>query len=731
MASVALPKLGISLDALKAFISSSRVSLEGLSTAQVCALVIKPLTQDTGKSYCELYEGTALVGVPTVFVSHAWSHCFLDVVAALLQWAGRQSPEAPSPVYWFDVFSNPQHGTVDRPFEWWNTVFTSSVGEIHHTLLVLRWEDLNSGPLTRAWCLVEIVATLQTCSKLDVVMSPVEEAKFTAALLDNFTTVVDSTCAVDVETSSAYHGASCRSNPHGLCADVISGAISACPDDRSRILTSVRTGIGFFETNKRVKERMREWMADAGRAALQGLPTGSRSLSALLPNVAHLLSDLGYRTEAEALYREALAGAEALGLESAEALAALNNLAVFLQDGGELVSAESLFERAMSVHQRRGDSGTPEASLAELRCMLNLGRVKRDLGQFDVAAPLLYQALKGFRSAVGTDDHETLAALTSCALLESACSRPDAAEALFREALEGYRRIRVRHHPEILLAMENVAQAQLVRGRLVEAEILFREALEGQRLTLGDRHPDTLMGAMNVGLTLQNRGAYVDAAPLLREALEGCRNTLRPGHPRTLLALRSMAALFVDLGDLAAAEPLLRDALGDTRCCFGREHPDTLRCLMELAELLVERGDFEAAEPLFVDAIETASVFDAESAEVARARHGLLACFSALGKDDGIAAQRALIDARSVRLQLGPHEHPLQRIVAVGCYPGSKATCDACSRQRLSVDFHCGVCCFDLCEPCFVRTGSNALTFAPHESVADAAGQLHEGDKPT
>jgi hypothetical protein len=274
-----IPRLGITIEGIRAFIRSLPTPLDGKTTTEVCPFV-KTATLATLRSYVEdlAAAGSPHVGDATAFASHAWSYLFLDVVAAMEAWEAKRLARLggggggggapPSPTFfWFDVFSNPQHGAIARPFEWWQTTFKENVRRIGHTLLILAWEDPK--PLKRAWCLVEIVATLEAGAGFEVIMAPREEELFVTALTEQFGTIVEKTCTVDVAKASAYHGAECLEG--GVCRDVASGAIAACPRDLQRIMEATERGIGFQEANKRVIGGMREWMAGAGKGALVGM----------------------------------------------------------------------------------------------------------------------------------------------------------------------------------------------------------------------------------------------------------------------------------------------------------------------------------------------------------------------------------------------------------------------------------------------------------------------------
>ena len=81
-------------------------------------------------------QGPEMIAPATVFVSHAWRHEFLDVVAALEDWDSHQLKPS---VFWIDVFSVNQHRTEDKDFTWWSTTFKDSIGKLGRTLLVLEW----------------------------------------------------------------------------------------------------------------------------------------------------------------------------------------------------------------------------------------------------------------------------------------------------------------------------------------------------------------------------------------------------------------------------------------------------------------------------------------------------------------------------------------------------------------------------------------------------------------
>jgi hypothetical protein len=159
-----VPFLGISLAGVQSFIESvgGASALTGLTTTEVVRKYLKPQTAAlSGVSFCEQNAAKNFVQRATVFVSHAWSHVFMDLVDALEardndRKANLAGPFSylPEEYFWLDFFCNCQHTTHQRPFIWWATTFADAIAAIGTTVLVLGFEDPK--PLSRAWCLFEI-----------------------------------------------------------------------------------------------------------------------------------------------------------------------------------------------------------------------------------------------------------------------------------------------------------------------------------------------------------------------------------------------------------------------------------------------------------------------------------------------------------------------------------------------------------------------------------------------
>ena len=96
-----------------------------------------------------------------------------------------------------------QHSGEALPQAWWATAFKQGIGAIEHTCLVLApWRA--PVPMTRAWCLWELLCTKQGGARLTVQLPPAEARAFSKALVDDFDTIAGAIGAIDVRRAEAF-----------------------------------------------------------------------------------------------------------------------------------------------------------------------------------------------------------------------------------------------------------------------------------------------------------------------------------------------------------------------------------------------------------------------------------------------------------------------------------------------------------------------------------------------
>eukprot|EP00808_Paulinella_micropora_P002268 g45293.t1 len=127
-------------------------------------------------------------------------------------------------------------------------------------------------PLTRAWCLWEILCTFWTKSTFEIILPPKEEKSLLESLVtqEGFNSINTMLATVDVANAKAWKA-----------------------EDQKKILKAVaKTGEGIHGLNKVVVEQLRDWLAKTAKAAIPEEPSSKDALS-LIRGVAILMSNQG------------------------------------------------------------------------------------------------------------------------------------------------------------------------------------------------------------------------------------------------------------------------------------------------------------------------------------------------------------------------------------------------------------------------------------------------------
>jgi hypothetical protein len=233
-----------------------RDNLLELTTKQVCDTFILENTKEKKTSYCDMLldidDKTKAVDKANVFVSHAWSYQFLEVIEALSDHFGHA---ADSTYVWIDIFTVNQHTRhVKKPAEWWKDTFKNAIHRINHTVVVINpWDS----PVVfqRAWCLWELYCSYNL-QKLNIVMTRKAQEKYSSDLTRNsvdFNSVEIILRQIDCSKSECYD-----------------------PTEQESIHEIIRTTVGFDKMDSLIFLKYRELMITVGsRASGSTRRTGS------------------------------------------------------------------------------------------------------------------------------------------------------------------------------------------------------------------------------------------------------------------------------------------------------------------------------------------------------------------------------------------------------------------------------------------------------------------------
>ena len=231
------------------------------------------------------------------------------------------------------------------------------------------------------------------------------------------------------------------------------------------------------------------------------------------------------------------------------------------------------------------------------------------------AEPVMREALRKCREALGGDHYQTLGCVSHLAHVLHAQGNVLEAERLLQQAVKGMRVQNGVHHPETLAATSRLISLLRMDGRLEEAEELCREAYAACSGALGESHPDALGLLCNLASLLQLQGRLGEAEPVLRTAWQQMRTELGEKHPNVLAATNNLGLLLMAQGKIGEAEPLLMKVVLKKRAILGRKSPSTLSSVGSLVDLLLEQGKLREAETAIADAFEVSTQVNGE-------RHG-------------------------------------------------------------------------------------------------------------
>jgi tetratricopeptide (TPR) repeat protein len=265
---------------------------------------------------------------------------------------------------------------------------------------------------------------------------------------------------------------------------------------------------------------------------------------------------------------------------------------------GNSVTAREILDRgAARIERELTDQPEVRAFMMD-----TIGRVYQGLGLFDVARPLLAEALRIRRELWGEDHAQVADSLDRVARLAMVSDEPLDAEPMFRQALAMKEKWLGPRHPSVALTMNHLAMVLRRREDLEPAETLAREALAIRRETLGNDHADVAESLHDLGTVLASRGKLDEAETTLRQALDLDRR-LHGDAPVVVIGLNSLATVLESRGDAAGAAVAIDEALAIARRIHGDEHPDVAHTMWRAGRLARLQGELDEAESLLDDSI--------------------------------------------------------------------------------------------------------------------------------
>lgn len=517
------PKKGVKIELLRKI---RELSEPTWTTTDVSDKLVKPWTDELKCSFAEMMEkkhsvlphpdlgmtyDECFTSNARVFVSHAWRYEFSCLVEAVetffideLVVTGENAGclqshrlTAVNTSLWIDLFVNDQWNAPSLPYEWWSGTFLSAIGEIGHTMLVLSpWND--PIPLTRAWCLWEILCTIRTKSKLTVQLSAKHRRQFQEEYRKNENCLLAALSKIDVQKSEAWKA-----------------------DDRDMIFEAVRktdvspTLRGFRGVNNLIMDHLRSW--------------ATTSVKEMITDPFYKLSATGEKQS-----------------ETDERWAAVRNkalLAGLYHTQSKLIEAADIYNECILEMRSLTHRHDPEL----LRLKARLAALYRCARMYDFAQHIYIEIYESFHDSLGKNNPDTLRILSYQAKIFQLKGDLDSALAVYSVILEQFneKRILPPDHNDTLQIMQNLGQIYSDKGMYDEALEMFRAAFEGYERNNGVDvdHPDTLRTVHGIGIVMQNQKKFIEAELLLTRAHIGLERVLGAKHPEVVKVAANAAAL--------------------------------------------------------------------------------------------------------------------------------------------------------------------------------------------
>ncbi|HEU0178664.1 MAG TPA: serine/threonine-protein kinase [Blastocatellia bacterium] len=273
----------------------------------------------------------------------------------------------------------------------------------------------------------------------------------------------------------------------------------------------------------------------------------------------------------------------------------LDTIGQLYQSIGLYDRAQPLMEEALKLRRQALGNESPDVATS----LNHLGEVGRLKGDYARSEPLFREALAMRRKLLGDESKDVAESLHKMGVLLVDRGSFGEAESLLREALALRRKLFGDETAEVADSLHSLGRLMWRTGKLHEAELLYRQALNLRRKVYGADHPSVAHSLNNLAITLQEQGDLRGAETIFREALAMRRKLLGEEHPEVAVSLANLASVLQDQKEYDEAERLFRQVLTLKHKVLGEEHPLLANTMHNLAMLLRDKGDYEEAEALY------------------------------------------------------------------------------------------------------------------------------------
>ena len=235
----------------------------------------------------------------------------------------------------------------------------------------------------------------------------------------------------------------------------------------------------------------------------------------------------------------------------------------------------------------------------QARLLRVLGMAQTDLGNLDLALPLLEEAVAVHRKAFGPDAVPTAIAERNLATVLWQRGKLVPAESLARRAMATLTSDSTGSRRDWIMAVSLVGNTLMAQGRFAAAESSYRRAYLVASAHAADTAVDLSSRMNDLASAIDRLGKGAEAESLMRRAVELERAKNGPDHPRVATPLGNLAVQLMRQNRFAEAEPLLKEAVAIQLARLPRPHLRTASHIANLAAVNYKLGRLVEAESLY------------------------------------------------------------------------------------------------------------------------------------
>lgn len=514
------PSLGVRISYFNDFIRiyGGKDALKGKTTNEICQGIVKNTTTTLKISWCEYLHvqdpDHPFVGEANIFISHAWSYKFLEVVEALQDYFRGRENET---VVWFDVFTVNQHKPLEIDFF---KSFQRAISRYQNTVVVFApWNDPK--PLHRAWCIWELYCTVVNNCELEIAMSGEQQLLFIQSIKNR------------------------GEEPLDQMLSNIDSAQSDCekPEDRDRIHELVQQQIGFEGLNALIFRKMRDWAIKVAKETLRKEERRDDNISEQI-KLRELIGTLYYHqgvysTAEEYLVQTLEQTIRIFGQVDPFSCKVMNNLGLIYDKLGRYDEAENYF---ISCYASRSET-LGRDHIDTLVSMNNLALLYVNQKEYTLAEPLHEECYQLAKDNLGEDHPHTLRYLNNLIVLYQNQHQYQKAETFIQRSYNLSKETLGEYHPTTLTNLHNLAMFYYNTLPFPLALVHFQDYYNKIATRYDENHSYVLRAMYHLALVYDAQDEYELAKFLYTKCFKKRKELLGIDHPDTQAVYLSLVAL--------------------------------------------------------------------------------------------------------------------------------------------------------------------------------------------